>query len=200
LNIGTKQCVWRGALAEIGELCGRVQHEHCDELTTLYLAYPLSFDDWIFAAELLESFERPVLITFDSSCQQTQGWLLFVQAINLLRHEKRLPVGLLLLDGCGHALELDSLVDVTFVTPESVVGMHGARTLDGELATGWRFDAGDVPPLGKGWNVSPERLLWLRDGTIGGEAAEHFFGFALAISAEHALNVFAEITWRYPRR
>ncbi|QDU58190.1 hypothetical protein [Aeoliella mucimassa] len=189
----TRKATFVGDVAR-GEAAGEVFQEWHSALDVLRLNGTIDFDRWVEAADLIESFTRPTLIVFDSNCQATQGFALVEQAVRFARQERRLPVGLLLRAGLGYGLRLSTYFDVTFVTPESTVGVTAARTLDGELATGWRWHADQVPGPGVGWQVSRERLLWLRDQHIGAELAESLFSLLLSRDEAFAFETFTEVT------
>lgn len=176
---------------------GQVWHPEVD---ILEIHGSLDFDAWVQAADLLESFGRPVLIHWDSAAQCHQGFILFAQAIGYLRGWKRLPVALLLEQGLGHAIEISEMSDVAFSLPNARIGMTAARTVDGELARGWRWSDRLVPPEHPNWKVSHERLVWLRDNTVGPEAAEHMLAILPLCTADEALEVFCHCIQKAPRR
>ncbi|WP_425397478.1 hypothetical protein [Aeoliella sp.] len=198
VDLKPKPAVWLGDAANI-DAAGEVFHEWHPSLDVLHLSGALDFDNQVEAAELLESFARPVFAVFDSRAQASTGWELTVQAVDQVRHHKRLPVAVLLLDGLGRGLELAAMADVAFVLPTSRVGQYGARLESGQLATGWQWDGRRLTP-GRHWNVSRERLTWLRDNSLGAEAAEHLLGLLPADDADHVMEVFGEVCRRHPRR
>ncbi|QDU57925.1 hypothetical protein [Aeoliella mucimassa] len=192
-NTSSKQLVFVGDVGR-GEAAGEVFQEWHPSLDVLRMSGTIDFDRWVEAADLIESFTRPTFIVFDSATQATQGFAFARQEIDWLRDLRKLPVGLLLRNGSGYGLELATLADVVFIVPESTVGMTAARTLDAELATGWRWHDAQVPGPGVGWQVSRERLLWLRDNRIGAELAESLFGLLLSRDEAFAFETFTEVT------